>query len=158
MIERFEKFSYFLSELSRCWHRIAAEEMAEYDLKGPYAVYFTVLSRFPDGLTPVQLGELCSRDKADVSRAVSLLEKKGLICKMGDGERQYRARLSLTAQGRMLAESINKKAAVAVEQGGKGLTEEQRTVFYYALEQIAGNLQALCRDGLIDSTPKRPAE
>ena len=45
MIARFEKFSYAISELSRCWHKIAADEMKQYDLKGPYAVYFTTLYR-----------------------------------------------------------------------------------------------------------------
>ena len=148
VVERFEKFSYYLSELSRYWHKIAAEEMAEYGLKGPYAVYFTTLYQYPDGLTPVELGALCSRDKADVSRAVSLLEKKELVRKSRDGERQYRARVTLTETGWTLAENISHKANAAVEQGGKGLTEAQRESLYFALELITANLQVLSRDGL----------
>ena len=27
MVERFERFSYAISEISRCWHKIAGEEM-----------------------------------------------------------------------------------------------------------------------------------
>ena len=43
MIDRFERFSYAISEISRCWHRIAGEEMGKYDLKGPFSVYFTII-------------------------------------------------------------------------------------------------------------------
>ena len=79
MVDRFERFSYFISEISRLWHRIADEEMGNYGLKGSYSVYFTTLYRFPEGITSAQLVELCSRDKADVSRAMSLLEAKCLV-------------------------------------------------------------------------------
>ena len=79
MIHRFERFSYAISEISRCWHRIAGEEMGEYGMSGSSSVYFTTLYRYPEGVTAAQLGELCSRDKADVSRAMALLEKKGFV-------------------------------------------------------------------------------
>ena len=85
MVNRFERFSYAISEISRCWHRIAGEEMGQFGLNGSSSVYFTTLYRYPEGITAAQLGELCSRDKADVSRTISLLEKKGIV------ERQRRA-------------------------------------------------------------------
>ena len=68
MVERFERFSLAISEISRCWHRIANEVMRDYDLMGAYSVYFTTLSRFPEGLTAAELVELCGRDKADVMK------------------------------------------------------------------------------------------
>ena len=158
MINRFEKFSFYLSELSRYWHKIAAEAMAEYGLKGPYSVYFTVLHRYPEGLTPVELGELCSRDKADVSRALALLEKKGLIRRASNGDRAYRARVVLTDAGLMLAEHIQRKACAAVVQGGKGLTAAQWETLYMALQQITANLQTLSRDGLPTTTAEDSAD
>ena len=33
MVDRFERFSFAISEISRCWHKIAAEEMEAYGLK-----------------------------------------------------------------------------------------------------------------------------
>lgn len=146
MINRFEKFSFFLSEISRSWHKIAADEMEPYGLKGPYAVYFTALYRYPNGLPAARLGELCAKDKADVSRAVSLLIKKGLVAKAG--EQSYRALLKLTPKGEELAEQINQKAEAAVAGGGRGLNEEQRRIFYQALEQISANLLELSKNGL----------
>ena len=51
MIDRFERFSFAISEVSRCWHKLAAEEMEKYGLKGSHAVYLTTLYRYPKGLT-----------------------------------------------------------------------------------------------------------
>lgn len=145
MIHRFERFSYAISEISRCWHRIAGEEMGQYGLNGSSSVYFTTLYRYPQGITAAQLGELCSRDKADVSRTMSLWEKKGIVVRQG---RSYRARLTLTPEGMAVAEHINAKASAAVELASRGLPEEKRAIFYEALELITANLQMLSKDGL----------
>ena len=148
MIGRFERFSYSISEISRLWHRIAGEEMKKYDLKGSYSVYFTTLYRFPAGLTAAQMVDLCSRDKADVSRAMSLLESKGLVCRIDPDGKTYRAPLALTDQGREIAQHINARAKAAVELASHGLPDEKREIFYEALELITTNLQKLSRDGI----------
>jgi DNA-binding MarR family transcriptional regulator len=148
MIGRFERFSYSISEISRLWHRIAGEEMKKYDLKGSYSVYFTTLYRFPAGLTASQLVDLCSRDKADVSRAMSLLESKGLVCRIDPDGKTYRAPLALTDQGREIAQHINARAKAAVELASHGLPDEKREIFYEALELNTTNLQKLSRDGI----------
>lgn len=148
MIGRFERFSYAISEISRLWHRIAGEEMGKYGLKGSYSVYFTTLYRYDGGLTAAQLVDLCSRDKADVSRAMSLLENKGLIARESSDGKAYRALLTLTHQGREIAKQINARAEAAVELASHGLPDEKREIFYEALELITGNLQKLSRDGI----------
>lgn len=81
MVERFEKFSLAISEIFRCWHKIAAEEMEKRGLKGIHSIYLTTMLRFPEGLTAAKLAELCGRDKAEVSRSVSSMEKMGLLQK-----------------------------------------------------------------------------
>lgn len=143
MIARFEKFSYAISELSRCWHKIAAEEMKQYDLKGPYAVYFTTLYRC-GSITSSKLSELCGRDKADVSRAVSVLEKKGFVRK----DAGYRATLRLTPSGETLAIAINQKVMAAVSYAGKDLSDDDRNTFYSCLDSLVQNLQTLSQNGL----------
>ena len=100
MDHRFERFSLAIFEISRCWHKLAADEMAKYGLKGPHAMYLVTIRRFPEGVTSAQLSELCGRDKADVSRAVSLLEEKGMIYREGNLDR---ALLKLTDKGREAA-------------------------------------------------------
>ena len=148
MINRFERFSFAISEISRCWHRIAGDVMGSHGLKGPYAVYFTAMYRYPEGITAVQLGEICSRDKADVSRAMQLIEPQGLIEKQASDKKAYRALLRLTPAGAELAKAINQKAILAVENASKGLDPEKRAVFYEALELITSNLQQLSKSGL----------
>ena len=144
MIDRFERFSLAVSELYRYWHKIAADVMEQYGLKGPYAVYFTALYQYPDGVTAARLAELCGRDKADVSRAVSMLEKNELLSRQGSS---YRALLTLTQAGRKVAEQVNEKAMAAVSRGSRGLTDEQIGTFYYCMDVIASNLQILSKEG-----------
>ena len=148
MLNRFARFSLSIAEIDRCWHKLAAEEMAKYDLNSPHAVYLNALYEYEDGITAAKLGELCCKNKADVSRMVSILEKKGLVRKEGVGGSLYRARLLLTGEGRKAAEHVRARAAVAVELAGAGLSDEDREIFYNALELITTNLQALCKEGL----------
>ena len=148
MVGRFERFSSAISERSRCWHRVANEAMKQYGMKGSYSVYFTAMSHFPEGVTAVHLVELCGRDKADVSRAMALMEQKGLVRRQNEGQKTYRARLQLTDTGKALADEINEKARAAVEYASRGLSEEKRQVFYEALALITANLQGLSREGI----------
>ena len=148
MLDRFARFSLAISEIDRCWHKLAAEEMAKYGLKSPHAVYLTTLYNYAEGVTAAKLGELCGKDKADVSRMVAILEKKGLVRKEAQGGNLYRAKLLLTEEGRKAAEQVQQRAAVAVELAGSGMSEDEREVFYRCLERITSNLQMLSKDGL----------
>lgn len=148
MLNRFSRFSLAIAEIDRCWHKLAAEEMAKYGLNSPHAVYLTTLSGFKEGITAARLGELCGKNKADVSRMVGILEQKGLVRKEAVGGNLYRARLLLTEEGRQAAEHVQQRVALAVELAGSGMTEEEREVFYRCLERIAANLQELSREGL----------
>lgn len=148
MIDRFERFSLAIAEVSRSWHRIAAGEMEKYSLKGPHAVYLTTLYDRPEGITAAKLSELSGKDKSDVSRMVAILEKKGLLHKEVAGEKLYRARLKLTDAGRAAAEQVRRAAAAAVEGASRGVSDDEREVFYRVLETIAANLDELGRAGL----------
>ena len=150
MLDRFSRFSLAISEIDRCWHKLAAEEMARYELNSPHAVYLTTLYNFAEGITAARLSELCCKNKADVSRMVSILEKKGLVRKEAVSGNLYRARLMLTEEGKRAAEHVQQRAAVAVELAGSGMTDAEREVFYRCLEQITANLQTLSKEGLPD--------
>lgn len=152
MVERFEKFFYAIYEISRCWHKIAGEELKKYGIKGSYATYFTAMYRNEAGITAARLSEICGRDKADVSRALSLLEKQGLVIrKVNDGNR-YRAKVFLTDEGKELTNYIIRRIRVALEMGGHGINEEQRSIFYQCLELITANIQAISENGLPDDS------
>lgn len=148
MLERFGRFSFAISEIYRCWHKLAAEELAQYDLSSAHAVYLNNLYNHPEGITAAKLGELSGKNKADVSRMVTMLESKGMLQKEAVGGNMYRALLKLTPKGEEAALHVQQRAAVAVELAGGGLSETDRAIFYRSLEQITANLQELSKDGL----------
>ena len=154
MLNRFERFSFAMFEISRCWHKLAGEEMIRYGLKGPHAIYLVTLAQYPDGITAAQLSDLCGRDKADVSRAMSTMMEKGLVLREC-GDRIYRATLSLSDSGKAAALQVCQRAALAVEHAGKGFNDIQRQVFYSVLDTITDNLQKLSRDGLPDTDSEK---
>ncbi len=148
MIERFERFTLSILEISRCWHKLAEEELAPYGLKGPYATYLTVMYRYEDGIAGPELCELCGRDKSDLSRAVAALQEKGLVIKEVVNKSLYRGLFKLTERGRAVAEQLCQRASLAVELAGGDLSEETRETFYKALSSITANLKVLSKEGL----------
>ena len=148
MVERFERFSFAISEISRHWHKLAAEEMEKYGLKGSHSVYLLTMYRYPQGISAPQIGELCGKDKADVSRMMSIMEKKGLVIKEGIHQNLYRGVFKLTEEGKEAAEHVRRRASLAVEIAGKDLTDEKREIFYEALESITSHLRELSKEGL----------
>ena len=148
MVDRFARFSLAINEIYRYWHQLTAEEMEHYGLKGPHCTYLLHISRHPDGLTATQLCELCGKDKADVSRTMAFLENKGMVTKEGFHQNLYRGVYKLTDDGQKAADHVCRRASLAVELAGRGLTDETRTIFYDALESITANLRSLSKEGL----------
>lgn len=144
MVERFEKFSLSIAEISRCWHKLAAEEMKVYGLKGAHALYLTTLYRYPQGITVPELCELCLKDKSDASRMLAILEKKELVRKEGG----YGGKVQLTEAGLQAARQVRSRVCRAVEEAGKDLSAEEREIFYKALGSITENLQRLTCEGI----------
>lgn len=151
MVDRLEKFLFNISEISRYWHKIAADEMEKYGLKGPSAIYLTAIYRHKEGITAPQLCEICGKDKADVSRMMAQMEKKGLVKKEGAN---YRGVFKLTEEGTKAAEFVADRANVVVGYAGKELTDENRAVFYEALESIASNLRRISEEGVLEEIKK----
>ena len=141
MIEKFEIFTLAMSEITSFWAKIATSEMARYGLKGPCAKYFITLLKNPDGITAARLSEICYRDKAEVSRTISALEKKGLVIRETPGGNAYRALIKLTNEGKKAAEEIVKRVDFAVKLGGEGVCEKDRETFFSCLEVVATNLK-----------------
>ena len=145
MISRFEQFSAAISGIYKCIQKIERDKTAQYGLKGPHVQCLVALQRSEEGLTASRLCEVCDKDKAAISRAVSELEKKGLLTRKGSS---YRHRLCLTEAGEEIAQSISGIVADAVERAGRGLCDEDRAVFYSALERIASNLREIAGEEL----------
>lgn len=144
-MERFERFSFALMCISRYWHKIVADEMEKLGLKAAYAIYLIALFRFSEGVTAVKLGEICGKDKSDVSRTVAFMEENGLVSKVGS---RYRALIKLTQKGKEAALKVHNRAKVAVDLAGVCISDDDREIMYNSLEKIAINLQTISQDGL----------
>ncbi|MBQ9994794.1 MAG: MarR family transcriptional regulator [Clostridia bacterium] len=147
MLDRFERFSFAIAEISKYWHKIAAEEMGRHGLKSSHATYLTTMSRKSEGLTAPEICEICGRDKADVSRMMAILEKKGLVTKKGGNQNMYRGLWTLTEEGERVALHIRERAEKAVAIAGHGVSEEHRTIFYDTIDKITLNLRKMSKEG-----------
>ena len=148
MLERFERFSFAIAEISRCWRKLASEELAKYGLKSPHATYLTTLYKYPDGITVPKLCEISGKDKSDASRMIAILEDKGLATKKDVDGSLYRGLWVLTDEGKQAARQVSLRASRAVELAGKDLDEETREIFYKSLESITANLTVLSKEGI----------
>lgn len=143
MTDRFGKFITVISEIDKYWHKVAASVMAEYGMKGPYAIYLITLLKHPDGLNASQLSEICERNKADVSRAINDMESRGLLYKNLMNNSFYRAKLVLTQNGMEAAKRIKLTAERAVDAASSGITDEERDILYKSLAIISDNLKTM---------------
>jgi DNA-binding MarR family transcriptional regulator len=93
---------------------------------------------------------LCDRDKAAVSRIITEMKNKGLICWENENESRYRARLMLTDEGKKAAEYVSGRAKAAAAIVNEKLDEEQRKAMYATLDLFSESLQNIVREGLPD--------
>lgn len=151
MINRFEEFTNGISKLFKMWHKIAANEMEKYDLNASHVIYILALYRHSDGLTAMRLSEISDKDKADVSRALNLMMKRGLVEKKSTHLKGYGGTYFLTENGMNTAEEIREKVEHAVELVDVNLTEYKRNIFYEVLELITNNLSSMGETGLSEN-------
>jgi len=85
----------------------------------------------------------------------AIVERKGFLCREGADNNRYRAVLKLTEEGMEIARHVRERASLAVELGSSGLSQENREVFYSALELIASNLTKMSKEGLPPCHPGR---
>lgn len=152
MVERFEKFSTLVSAINKYVQKIEADEMIRMGLKGSFAQYLVAMNRYPEGITSTMLCEVCDKDKGAVSRAIAEMQEKGLVNEKGLLGTRYRAKHTLTEEGKRVADYVTRRAVKAVSMANIGLSEEDRCTFYRVLELYYTNLKVVCENGLEDES------
>lgn len=148
MISRFELFCGAINSISRCIMKIERVEMAKLGLKGPHATCLLAMARYPEGITAVQLCDICEKDKAAISRTIGELEQAEMLTRTDPDGKRYRSVLQLTEKGSQAAQKVYDLVYHAVRQIGDGYSAEERQIFVNVLGMIAENLQDLCQNGL----------
>ena len=140
-MDRFEVFAGSVLELNRYLQKIKDMEMRSFGLRGNHVMSLQYLGRNPAGLTATELTDACKEDKAAISRTITQLIEKGYVYRESDeNKRAYRTKLFLTEKGKELVQLLDRRIDFALTRGGKGLTDEQRRVFYTTLDMIIDNL------------------
>lgn len=147
MRNRFETFAGCILELNRCLQKIKESEMKPFGLRAGHTMCLYYLGKNSAGLTATQLTELCREDKSAVSRSLNqLLGKELIYCNLPENKRSYRTLFYLTESGQKLVERMNCRIESVLFSGGCGLTDEQRNIFYDAMELILTNLTTYLND------------
>lgn len=145
MIQRFEKFTTGITRIYKSIQKIKKYNMSSLGLKGTHVMCLHYLSRHPEGLTATKLCQLCSEDKAGISRILADLKHKKLIrYEQEENRKKYRTKAVLTKDGLNESRKLTKLILRAVDAGGKGLAEKELDIFYRALFIIAENLEQIC--------------
>ena len=145
MIERFEKLTSGITQVYKSIQRIKKHRMDSLGLKGSHVMCIYYLSKNPEGLTAADLCSICREDKAGISRILSDLEMNQFITyTISTDKRKYRAKADLTARGSDCALKVKDLIMSAVISGGKGISDEERELFYRVLFQVSENLYEIC--------------
>ncbi len=148
MTSRFEHFSVVITNVYRQWIKISAAELEKYELRGQYAIFLATMQRYPEGISAKELADVCSREKVDVIRSVTILIRKGLVEKNPADNDIYNGLLKLTEEGNKLASILREKISMAVDLSGKGISARDRVIFYRTLEKISDNMHLILERGL----------
>ncbi|MBQ8292666.1 MAG: MarR family transcriptional regulator [Bacilli bacterium] len=140
MEERFEMFTVLIAKSGRLVKRIKTEEMAEFNLKLPHVSCIYYLYK-RGTLTSKELCDICDEDKASISRALEHLEENGYIRCLDEAKKRYKSPLELTEKGKIVGEKVEEKIDNILVEASKGLTPENRKIFYESFSLICNNLQ-----------------
>lgn len=143
MTNRFEKFTRDITAASKCISKIKEHEMKRFGLHGGCLMCLFFIGRYPEGLTPSELCELCAEDKAGISRSLATLRNMEYIEILDEG-RKYRAKYRITDKGKAIGLAIDAAVHRVVSDAGGEIDSEERDAFYRTFEIIVANLQALC--------------
>lgn len=139
---RFESFTALIAGINHSIRKLKTEVMAEFDLRSTHLYCLYYLHR--DGeLTPGELCELCSEDKAAISRSLKYLEERGYV-RDGESSKKYKKPVVLTDEGKDVAERITRRSEGFFLLAGDGLCESDREVLYRGLQNVHERLIELC--------------
>ena len=146
--ERFEEFVGTISAVAKEVQRIKANESAKLGLQGADIMVLYYLGQSDTGLTGADLARASGCTRAAVSRTLARMEREGFV-KVGEGSgesAQYRAPVTLTAQGREAAAAANERIGFVMKSVSAAQTDAERNQMYASLAQVLQCLKGLSRE------------
>lgn len=138
-MERFERFTVLITNITRNIRKIKTEEMSRWGLRSHHVscIYYLYTK---GALTSKKICAVCSEDKANVSRTIDYLETEGFITQKSNSRKRYNAQYQLTEKGLSVGKIIKERVDEVINSASGELSEEERTVMYHCLEMINDRL------------------
>ncbi len=144
VINKYEDFTEMVMTSYRAIQKIKSSGMKKIGLRAGDVNCIYYLSKYPEGLSNVQLSELSGNDKAAISRSCNFLVLKGFVeMAAEDDQKKYGRRYVLTEKGREAAERINQKVELVVNEVEKDVNIDEGRIFYETFRTIANKLEEL---------------
>ena len=139
---RFEKFALLIDGIQKGIQKFKMTIAPALGVKGVHVLWIYELFIHPDGLTSSELAVRSNIDPSLISRELAALKRKGYITREATpGKRNYNSRITLTDEGRTLAGKIQAMSLGVQERVGRGVSTDERAVFYSVLEKLHDNLE-----------------
>lgn len=145
--DHLEQFTLTLADVLKSIKKLKDQRMSAYGLRSSHVMVLYILGRTPDGLTPAELSDASSVDKALISRIISELTEKGFVTTAPSGGKRYKARLRLTAEGREVANYIANAVSTIQAKVSGNIPEADLEVFYRTLFTLQTNFRNLAEEG-----------
>lgn len=139
----FIRFSVATDTILKKLQKYKNNQLSEFGLRSMHLMFLYCLAKSDDGMTPGELAQSCSVDKAFISRISHELRSFGYIsyssAKNSENMR-YKRRLTLTEKGHQIMMDVNSKVANAADIISAGITEDQLETFYAVLSAMEKNM------------------
>lgn len=139
--DRFDRFCSLTCGAVKSIQRLKSKYMTHFGLASAHTMCIRYLFSRPDGLTRMELTDMCDIDKAQISRTVNELCAKGYVTETENESNNYRKRLKLTPLGKDTAEEINRAITEVHAFVSKDLGEEELLTFYKTFDTICDRLK-----------------
>ena len=138
---RFEKFALLIDGVQKCIQKYKTNIAHDLGVKSVHVLWIYELYIHPDGLTSAELAVKSNIDPSLISRELATLKRRGYITKeTTPGKRTYNARITLTDEGKILAQKIYENAMEVQSRVNAGVCADDLMIFYAVLEKLCGNL------------------
>ncbi len=140
MQERFKDFTVLISNISRNIKRIKADEMAKFNLKSNHLPSIYYLYNF-EKLTLKELCDICTEDKANMSRSLKFLEENDYIIPCNNNSKRYQCYFKLTEKGYEVGDFLIKRVDEILNNISTVISEDEREIMYKCLRLINRSIQ-----------------
>ncbi len=145
--DRFIRFSIAMDTILKKIQKYKNDHLSDFGLRSMHLMFMYCLFKEQHGLTAGELSQMCSVDKAFISRITNDLRELGYVeYASPEKNAHYKKHLHLTENGKKVMNRVNEMIGDAVEKISSGISSEQLETFYTVLAVFDNNLLALSGD------------